>query len=175
MDWWPIIAAVWAVLAVIYYRATRNFDFFKKNGIPYAKPMPFLGSMWELFFQRLSAAEGVEKVYNLDLESKYVGFFEFETPILVIRDLDLIKSITVKNFDHFPNHRMAFEQDVEPLFSKNLFSLRDERWKEIRNMLTPAFTSSKMKSMFMLMRNCAQRRLFRFLAYRSVERGRVIL
>ena len=156
MGWWPIITAVLAVLAIIYYRATRNFDFFKKNGIPYAKPIPFLRSMWEVFFQRLSFAEGVEKMYNLDPESKYIGFFEFETPILVIRDLDLIKSITVKNFDHFPNHRMAFDPDLEPLFSKNLFSLVDERWREVRNILTPAFTSSKTKSMFVLMRDCAE-------------------
>ncbi|XP_043518308.1 cytochrome P450 9e2-like [Frieseomelitta varia] len=156
MGWWAIIAAVLAVLAVAYYRATRNLDFFKKRGIPYAKPMPFLGSMWEVILQRLSNADATEKIYNLDPESKYVGFFDFEKPVLVIRDLDLIKSITVKNFDHFPNHRMAFQPDVETLFSKNLFSLRDERWREIRNMLTPAFTSSKMKYMFVLMRNCAQ-------------------
>ncbi|KOX71590.1 Cytochrome P450 9e2 [Melipona quadrifasciata] len=156
MDWLSIIAAVLAVLAVVYYRATRNFDFFEKREIPYAKPLPFVGSMWEAFFQRLSFAEFIEKVYNSNPDSKYVGFFEFDSPLLVIRDLDLIKSITVKNFDHFPNHRMAFEQDLEPLFSKNIFSLRDERWREVRNLLTPAFTSSKMKSMFVLMRDCAK-------------------
>ena len=156
MGWWPIIAAVMAVLAVIYYRATRNFDFFEKHGIPYAKPIPFLGSMWEMFLQRISFAEIAEKMYNLDPESKYIGMFEFETPMLVIRDLELIKSIAVKNFDHFPNHRMAFDPELEPLFSKNLFSLRDERWREVRNMLTPAFTSSKMKCMFVLMRDCAK-------------------
>ena len=156
MGWWPIITTVLAVVAIIYYRATRNFDFFEKHGIPYVKPMIFLGSLWELFLKRMSFAEVVEKLYNLDPESKYVGFFEFATPVLVIRDLDLIKSIAMKNFDNFPNHRMAFEPDVEPLFSKNLFSLRDERWRELRNMLTPAFTSSKLKSMFVLMRDCAK-------------------
>ncbi|CAD1473361.1 unnamed protein product [Heterotrigona itama] len=156
MGWWAIIAAVLAVLAVIYYRAIRNLDFFEKRGIPYAKPMVFLGSMWEVFLQRFSFAEAVEKIYNLYPESKYVGLFEFEMPLLMIRDLELIKSITVKNFDHFPNHRMAFDPDQEPLFSKNIFSLCDERWREVRNMLTPAFTSSKMKSMFVLMRDCAE-------------------
>ena len=156
MDWWLIVAAVLVVLAVIYHRATRNFDFFEKRGIPYVKPIPFLGSVWELLLRRLSFAEAIEKMYNLDSESKYIGVFEFGMSLLMIRDHDLIKSITVKNFDHFPNHRMTFDPDVEPLFSKNLFSLRNERWREVRNMLTPAFTSSKMKSMFVLMRNCAK-------------------
>ncbi|CAD1480794.1 unnamed protein product, partial [Heterotrigona itama] len=154
MDLWSIIAAVLAVLAVAYYRATRNFSFFKKRGIPYAKPMVFLGSLWGT--KKLSFAEIVEKIYNLKPESKYIGFFEFESPVLMIRDLDLIKSITVKNFDHFPNHRMVFNPNLDTLFSKNIFSLRDERWREVRNMLTPAFTSSKIKSMFVLMRDCAK-------------------
>ncbi|KAK1117077.1 hypothetical protein K0M31_017000 [Melipona bicolor] len=156
MEWWPIIAAVLAVLAMVYHRATRNFDFFEKRGIPYAKPIPFLGSMWKVLLRRLSFPEVMEKIYNSNPDSKYVGFFEFDTPLLVIRDLELVKSIAVKNFDHFPNHRLAFDPELDPLFSKNLFSLRDERWKEIRNILTPAFTSSKMKSMFVLMRDCAK-------------------
>ncbi|KAK1120114.1 hypothetical protein K0M31_012838 [Melipona bicolor] len=62
----------------------------------------------------------------------------------------------MKNFDHFPNHRMAFEPDLELFFSKNLFSLHDERWKEVRNILSTALTSSKMKSMFVLMRDYAK-------------------
>ncbi|KOX71592.1 putative cytochrome P450 9f2 [Melipona quadrifasciata] len=123
--------------------------------IPYAKPMPFVGNMWEAFFQR-SFAEIVEKIYNSNPDSKYVGFFEFDTPVLLIRDLDLIKSITVKNFHHFPNHRLGSDPDLDPLFSKNVFSLRDERWKEVRNILTVAFTPSKMKSMFVLMCDCGK-------------------
>ena len=55
-----------------------------------------------------------------------------------------------------PQNGFLFDPDLEPLFSKNLFSLCDERWREMRNMLTPAFTSSKMKSMFVLTRNCAK-------------------
>ncbi|CAD1473360.1 unnamed protein product [Heterotrigona itama] len=156
MGYWLIIAVVMAVLAVVYHRATRSFCFFEKRGIPYVKPVPFLGNLWEVFLRQISFAELAEKLYNVYPESKYVGFFEFSTPLLVIRDLDLIKSITMKNFDHFPNHKMAFNPDVEPLFSKNLFSLCNERWREVRTILTPAFTSSKMKSMFALMRDCAK-------------------
>ena len=54
IDWWSTIAAVFTVLAVVYYRAIRNFDFFEKRGIPYVKPMVFLGGLWETLFQRLS-------------------------------------------------------------------------------------------------------------------------
>ena len=120
MDWWSIIAAVFTVLAMVYYRAIRNFDFFEKRGIPHVKPMVFLGCLWKTVFQRLSFAESVEKSYNMDPESKYVGVFESDSSLLVIRDLDLIKSITLKNFDHLLNHRMAF-------FSTRTWSLSSRR------------------------------------------------
>nr|DAD54441.1 TPA_exp: cytochrome P450 enzyme 39 [Aphis glycines] len=72
------------------------------------------------------------------------------------KSFELIKLIAIKNFDHFVNHRSFFNPEVEPLFGNNLFSLHDDRWREIRNLLTPAFTSSKMKGMFKLMSNCAE-------------------
>ncbi|CAD1473277.1 unnamed protein product, partial [Heterotrigona itama] len=101
MDWWSIIAAV---LAMVYYRTTRNFNFFEKRGIPYVKSIVFVGSLWEMFTQRK----------DLQFESRVkVCFFEFDSPLFMIRDLDLINSITVKNFDHFLNHRMVFDLNVE--------------------------------------------------------------
>lgn len=45
-------------------------------------------------------------------------------PTLVLKDLDLIKQITVKYFDHFTDHHLLIPEDVEPLWGKNLFSLR---------------------------------------------------
>ena len=156
INWWPIIAAVVAVIAVAYYRVTRTYDFFEKRGIPYYSYIPLLGSIWEAILQRISFAEMVEKMYQSFPDSKYVGFFDFSSPIVMIRDLELLKSITVKNFDHFPDHRSFDSVDRDPLFDKNLFALRGERWKEVRNALSPAFTSSKMKSMFILMRECAK-------------------
>ncbi|KOX71588.1 Cytochrome P450 9e2 [Melipona quadrifasciata] len=153
MVWSSISAIVLTALAIVYYRAIRKFDLFE---IPYAKPIPFLGNLWQVFVRGLSFPEVIEKIYNSNPDSKYVGFIEFNTPLLLIRDLDLIKSIAVKNFDHFPNHRLIFEPDLDPLFSKNLFSLRGVRWMEMRQILTSAFTSSKMKSMFVLMRDCAK-------------------
>lgn len=72
------------------------------------------------------------------------------TPVLIIRDLELIKQILVKDFDHFLDHRGFIPEDAEPLFGKNLFSLTGPKWKDMRSTLSPAFTSSKMKFIFSL-------------------------
>ncbi|XP_029663904.1 cytochrome P450 9e2-like [Formica exsecta] len=139
----------------LYYYIFKNVNFFKKRGIPYKTPFPILGNMAGIIFRRENLFDVAKNMYDLHPEAKYVGMFDMTTPIIVIRDPDLIKSIALKNFDLFPDHRTFIEEHQDPLFGKNLFSLKGERWRQIRPLLSPAFTSSKMKSMFKLMSKCA--------------------
>lgn len=70
----------------------------------------------------------------------------------MITDAELIKRITIKDFDHFANHDQSFD-DIDRVFSKSLFSLHNQQWREMRTILSPIFTSSKMKMMFGLLSN----------------------
>ncbi|OAD56181.1 Cytochrome P450 9e2 [Eufriesea mexicana] len=153
MEWWVIISALVSVLTLAYYLLTRNFDFFVKRDIPCFERNPLLGSIWNMVLQRCSYAEVVKEAYNVNPEAKYVGCFDLIAPVIMIRDLELVKSVTVKNFEHFPDHRSLSTEKSEPMFR---FALRGDRWKEVRNILSPAFTSSKMKLMFVLMNDCAK-------------------
>ena len=70
---------------------------------------------------------------------------------------DLIRQITIKEFDHFMNHRNAFNAgDDKNLFGDSVFSMKDQKWKDMRSTLSPAFTGSKMRSMFELIRETAE-------------------
>ncbi|KAF2887202.1 hypothetical protein ILUMI_18971, partial [Ignelater luminosus] len=86
----------------------------------------------------------------------YCGTYQFFTPKLCIRDPELIKQITVKDFDHFTDHLNFFPTNNEPLWEKNLLFLKGEKWREMRSTLSPSFTSSKMKLMFGLIHDCAK-------------------
>ncbi|XP_011865449.1 PREDICTED: uncharacterized protein LOC105560707 [Vollenhovia emeryi] len=154
MDTWTLLSLVAGVIA-IYYFFFKDLNFFEKYGIIHIPPWPIVGNMGPVFFRQLSLAELVEKIYNLNQDAKYVGFYDSMNPIVVIRDLELIKAIGVKNFEMFPDHRAFIDEVNDPLFGKNLFSLRGERWRDARAVLSPAFTSSKMKAMFKLMSECA--------------------
>ncbi|KMQ88036.1 cytochrome p450 9e2, partial [Lasius niger] len=105
--------------------------------------------------RRQTIADLVKNIYNIQPEAKYVVMFDMTNPLVVIRDPDLIKSIALKNFDLFPDHRTMVEEHQDPLFGKNLFSLKGERWRQVRPLMSPAFTSSKMKNMFKLMSDYA--------------------
>lgn len=61
---------------------------------------------------------------KIDIFHRYTGFFAFTNPIVVIRDLDLIKQIGIKDFDHFVDHKVFMDEEAEPLFGSNLFFLK---------------------------------------------------
>ncbi|XP_014476504.1 PREDICTED: cytochrome P450 9e2-like [Dinoponera quadriceps] len=139
----------------LYYFLFKNINVFKKHGIPYIQPLPYVGNMGLTILRKQSLADVMKNIYNVHREAKYNGMFDFTSPIILLRDPELIKSIALKHFDSFPNHRSFVTEDQDPLFAKNLFALKDNRWREVRTMLSPAFTSSKMKSMFKLMSDYA--------------------
>lgn len=83
-----------------------------------------------------------------------MGFYQFVAPEVFLKDVDLIKQIAVKDFDHFTDHQ-GFAADSDILFSSNLFTLKGSQWREMRTILSPAFTSSKMRVMFALIKQTA--------------------
>lgn len=87
---------------------------------------------------------------------RFIGVYEFRNPIVLVNDPELIKQITVKDFDHFIDHRFTIDPNVEPMFGRNLVSIKGNKWREMRATLSPAFTGSKMRNMFFLVTECAE-------------------
>lgn len=83
------------------------------------------------------------------------GMFDFRAPLYVPHDLELIKRMTIKDFDHFEDHRTIHDEDSESLFANSLFMMKGRKWHELRAALSPAFTGSKMRQMFELVSECA--------------------
>lgn len=97
-----------------------------------------------------------ENLYFL-YDYRFYGTFDFNRPILAIRDPDLIRQITVKDFDYFVDHRSFLADPTqEPLFGKSLFLLTGQKWRNMRATLSPAFTGSKMRQMFQLVVGCSE-------------------
>ncbi|XP_076664973.1 cytochrome P450 9e2-like [Andrena cerasifolii] len=89
--------------------------------------------------------EYLQRAYNL---YRYFGFYESDNPVIVIRDPELMTTIAVKHFDQFPGHRPLANEDLGSFMAQHLFGLCGDRCQEMRKLLTPSFTSSKMKIMF---------------------------
>jgi len=110
---------------------------------------------WKALLGRISIVDNFQYLYDYFPNAKYIGLISFGTPTVLLRDPELIKDVMVKDFESFPDHQSFFDENVDPLFGKNIFFLRGDRWREMRNTLSPSFTASKMKFMFDLISDCS--------------------
>ncbi|KAG8176933.1 hypothetical protein JTE90_018716 [Oedothorax gibbosus] len=151
--------ASWAVTGLIgittvillYWYSTNNHDYWAKRGIPFDKPVPFLGSFYAYFKKPLHEVE-------LDRHLKYgsvYGHFEGTKPVLSVGDPTLLRDILVKDFAAFPSHRSL--ETGNKVFDSMLSNMKgDENWKRIRTIVTPTFTTGKIKRMLGIFKECSK-------------------
>ncbi|XP_051157203.1 cytochrome P450 9e2-like [Leptopilina boulardi] len=149
---WTLIIGALGVLLFLFFKV----NFWKRKKIPHLKPVLLFGNTAPIFFQTKPIGQFVADLYNSFPNAKYFGMMDIHKPVAVIRDPELIKEICVKNFENFIDHQSFIDETMDPIFGKNVFSLKGERWREIRNTLSPAFTVTKMKFMFELIEKCAE-------------------
>jgi len=95
---WLSIAVILAY--VVYWYSTRTFNYWKDRGIPYLKPTPGFGNTRRMFF-KISFAEQFKIFYDSFDGKPFCGVFQFRSPILVVRDPNIIKLVMVKDFAYF--------------------------------------------------------------------------
>nr|UEN71139.1 cytochrome P450 4AV17 [Meteorus pulchricornis] len=150
-----IVTLITGVLSVVYI-IRRQMTFWLERGVPYVKSFPIIGSLSQVFFRQRSFPDYICDLYGEFKDAKYYGMMDFNTPTLMIKDPELIRDLCVKNFESCPNHRSFVDERMDPIIAKNVFSLRGERWREVRSTLSPSFTASKMKFMFELVSKCSE-------------------
>ncbi|CAH0564726.1 unnamed protein product [Brassicogethes aeneus] len=143
-------------IALLYYFMVKPLKYWKKLGVKQGNPTPVFGDSWGTFWKTQSLADFVQYVYDQVPNVRYSGCYQYIVPMLVLKDPELIKQITVKDFDHFVDHSSFIPEETDSLWGKNLFSLQGQRWRDMRATLSPSFTSSKMKFMFSLMADAAR-------------------
>ncbi|XP_020283027.1 cytochrome P450 6k1-like [Pseudomyrmex gracilis] len=141
------------IMIAAYLYMTRKFKYWKKRGVLEIPPTPFFGNFTECLFLKKSPADYLKQLYDQAKGLRYMGFYIFDKPFLLVRDRELVKNILVKDFNQF-NNRYNTADPSDRLGYANLFFMRDESWKTLRVKLTPFFTSGKMKKMFYLMTQC---------------------
>ncbi|XP_036597171.1 cytochrome P450 3A8-like isoform X2 [Trichosurus vulpecula] len=138
-------AETWALLVcfltLLYLYGTWTHKIFKDLGIPGPAPLPFLGNV-------LSYDKGFTH-FDMACFKKYGktwGFFEGKQPVLAIMDPETIKTVLVKEcYSVFTNRRHV---SLRGILESSLAFANDDHWKRIRTVLSPTFTSGKLKEMF---------------------------
>ncbi|KAJ8729799.1 hypothetical protein PYW07_016837 [Mythimna separata] len=143
-----MIFFVWVavLLAVLYIYYKQTYSKFSRYGVKHFTPVPFLGNMINMLFRLNHTIEDLAKLYTDFPNERFVGRYEFTQEMVIIRDLELVKKIGIKDFEHFLDHRAVFRAG-DSYFSRTLIALEEQEWKDMRSTLSPAFTSSKIRQM----------------------------
>lgn len=144
-----------ALILVILYLIDRFFmNYWKRRGFPQENGSFLVGNIGPLITVSKSVHDLFGKMYLKNKGQKFVGFYEFYRPSLLITDTELIQNIMIRDFNHFHDHGIAFDEEFDPLIA-NLFSLTGQKWRDMRVTLSPSFTSGKLRNMFPHIKNCA--------------------
>ncbi|XP_010164939.1 cytochrome P450 3A24 [Antrostomus carolinensis] len=143
----------WALLliflALLIAYGIWPYGLFKKLGIPGPRPLPFFGTCLEYRKGFLEFDNECFEKYG-----KVWGIYDGRQPVLGIMDPQIIKSVLVKDcYSTFTNRRHI---ELAGVLNNAVSLAEDEQWKRIRTVLSPTFTSGKLKEMFPIMKHYGQ-------------------
>ena len=142
----PVLAGL--LLASFIYYNLKKFSFWSSRNIKGPTPWPFFGTNIYYIFQN-----------KLDVDQKWrdkyghtYGIYEGYEPTLRTTDNELIKHVFIKDFNNFTdrNSKLIFSDQQR----KWLLWSPGEYWANQRPLISPMFTSSRMRSMFKSMSQC---------------------
>ncbi|KAF2898969.1 hypothetical protein ILUMI_07205 [Ignelater luminosus] len=152
-----ILAIILTILIGWYTYFKWCFKYWERKGIPYTEPTFPFGSLIKLFAVPKAFAEQCQDAYTTAKAKghKHLGVYTFAAPMYIPIDIELVRNIIQKDFDHFVDRGIYFNEVDDPL-SANLFFVEGSKWKNLRVKLTPTFTSGKMKMMFPTLVECGR-------------------
>ncbi|XP_058661087.1 thromboxane-A synthase [Ammospiza caudacuta] len=134
------LALLAVLLVLLYWYSTSAFSKLSRVGIQHPPPLPFIGNL--LFFH-----EGFWESHT-KLIKEYgpvCGYYIGRQMFVVVSSPEMIKQILVADFSNFTN-RTKPKLISKPMLD-SILCLRDDRWKFVRSLLTPAFSDTKLKEM----------------------------
>ncbi|XP_050716925.1 cytochrome P450 3A41-like isoform X2 [Eriocheir sinensis] len=150
VETWLLLATL-AVLAWLYSRWRHSF--WSSRGVPSPPALPFIGHFHKEYFIDAQGVEFIKENYKKHYHSMMFGMYDFFNPVLVIFDPDMIKNVMVRDFDHFTDLRdfhLKTGVERDEMVSEMLSLKNGADWKNLRAIMTPTFTSGKIKGMFPL-------------------------
>ena len=145
-----VVLGLLVYYAFSLYQMTKKLEKWYRQGIKGPNPyfihwriLQFILSSKALFIDS-EAIKTYGKVYCQN---------ETDLVALVIADAGLLKDVLVRHFSHFMDRRLSFYAKYT---SKFLNQLSGSEWKHTRSIMSPTFTSGKMKAMLHLMNECLE-------------------
>ncbi|CAF4896425.1 unnamed protein product [Pieris macdunnoughi] len=135
-----IISIFVCVLVTVIYYFNVNNNYWKIRNVVQVNY-----AAWDFFLGKCSLPEVYRNIYNEYPNEDYVGMYLNSKPVLVLKNLEDIRAVLKDS--HCFHSRGYYVNDKEDLIDNLLFMNDYQRWKLVRQKITPVFTNKKLKSM----------------------------
>uniref|UniRef100_A0A8K9X9P8 unspecific monooxygenase n=1 Tax=Oncorhynchus mykiss TaxID=8022 RepID=A0A8K9X9P8_ONCMY len=144
-DWPPHIAWFLSRFLPRFWYGYWPYGVFTKMGIPGPKPLPYFGTM-------MGYRKGINN-FDTECYQKYGriwGIYDGRQPVLCVMDKSMIKTVLIKECYNIFTNRRDFHLNGEMFDALSV--VEDDAWRRIRSVLSPSFTSGRLKEMFGIMK-----------------------
>ena len=127
-----------------YITNKRHHKYWADRGVPGPKPNAIFGNTLQSMFKSTLVHNDWAREYG-----KFCGLLFGPIHFLIVSDREALKDILIRNFPRFAD-RPPFA--THPLETGNILNQNGIQWKHDRSIISPSFSSGKMKAMFGLMK-----------------------
>ncbi|XP_023221203.1 cytochrome P450 3A24-like [Centruroides sculpturatus] len=150
-----LISTVLLLIFASWFRKQRQrMTYFKRIGVPGPPPHFITGNMKEI------DEKGLAECHRLWIEKygKIVGYYIGCRPFILTSDIELLKLIQIKYFSDFNDRKVVVPKGTMPslVSGHSIVANRGGKWKKNRSIITPTFTSGKLKQMYSLMESSVE-------------------
>ncbi|XP_026740682.1 cytochrome P450 6B2-like [Trichoplusia ni] len=138
----------------VYLFTRRKFSYWEKKNIPHLPPTTIFGNYSNFMLLKQNMGDNTLELCETFPDAPLIGAYYGTEPSLIVQDPELIKLVTTKDFYYFSGREISNYVHKE-MFTRNLFFNYGDKWKALRQNLSPIFSSSKMKNMFPLINKCS--------------------
>lgn len=141
------VLLVASAFALLYIYGSRRRKYWKNQNVVHEEFTLITGP-----FKRLLKPICISDQERYKKMGRLFGIYESGKPTLIVADPHLVKQVLVKDFPLLGNRRNIDLND--DLLKKVLVYARDDLWRKIRHLTSPAFSTHKLRKMNTLIQDC---------------------
>ncbi|CAK1552459.1 unnamed protein product [Leptosia nina] len=134
------------ILLLIYVSGRYNENYWNKRKVKFYHRNKVTGIFWDYLTKDRAFFEYLYEIYKEYQSEPAIGLGGLLTPTLYVMDPTNVQHVLASDFHSF-NHRGITISEGD-LLANNILLMNGNRWKLVRQNLTPLFTSTKLRAMY---------------------------